>query len=88
MFPPPVSRISHISLSHLSNSRSCSLTLRPYSTAATDASNMPDAKIPKVLSVSYAWYELQQCEISPSVAPCAGGNVTKVRRPCCWVFFV
>ena len=49
---------------------------------------MPDAKIPKVLSVSYAWYELQQCEISPSVAPCAGGNVTKVRRPCCWVFFV
>ena len=23
-----------------------------------------------------SWYELQQCEISPSVAPCAGGNIT------------
>ncbi len=29
-------------------------------------------KYPSVMSISYAWYELDQCDISPSVAPCTG----------------
>ena len=28
--------------------------------------------LPNVLSISYAWYELDQCDISPNVAPCTG----------------
>jgi hypothetical protein len=35
-----------------------------------DISNQPDASLPHVLSMSYAWYELDQCDISPGVAPC------------------
>jgi tripeptidyl-peptidase-1 len=31
--------------------------------------------LPSVLSISYAWYELDQCDISPSVAPCQGQTV-------------
>jgi tripeptidyl-peptidase I len=31
--------------------------------------------IPAVLSISYAWYELDQCDISPGVAPCQGQTV-------------
>jgi subtilase family serine protease len=33
------------------------------------------AKTPAVFSISYAWYENDQCDISPSVAPCTGKPV-------------
>ncbi len=38
----------------------------------TTLSTVPDGKFPNVMSISYAWYELDQCDISPSVAPCTG----------------
>jgi tripeptidyl-peptidase I len=38
---------------------------------ATALSGMPDDQVPRVLSISYAWYELQQCHIS-AVGPCKG----------------
>jgi tripeptidyl-peptidase-1 len=34
-----------------------------------------DNKVPKVMSISYAWYEMDQCDISPGVAPCTGKPV-------------
>ena len=34
-----------------------------------------DNKVPKVMSISYAWYEMDQCDISPGVAPCKGKPV-------------
>lgn len=42
---------------------------------AQSLSTQPDAQLPKVLSMSYAWYELDQCDISPSVQPCTGVGV-------------
>jgi len=35
-------------------------------------STVKDGQFPYVMSISYAWYELDQCDISPSVAPCTG----------------
>lgn len=32
-------------------------------------------KVPDVMSISYAWYENDQCDISPGVAPCTGKPV-------------
>lgn len=47
----------------------------------TDISNTPDGSLPQVMSLSYAWYELDQCDISPGVAPCQGtGNVTETSK--------
>jgi tripeptidyl-peptidase-1 len=40
-----------------------------------DIANQPDAQLPNVLSISYAWWELDQCDISPGVAPCNGQPV-------------
>jgi subtilase family serine protease len=34
--------------------------------------SLADGKIPEVMSISYAWYELDQCDISPGVKPCTG----------------
>jgi len=39
---------------------------------ATTISSLPNGQFPNVMSISYAWYELDQCDISPSVAPCTG----------------
>jgi len=40
-----------------------------------DLNSQPAAQLPSVLSMSYAWYELDNCQISPNVAPCSGQPV-------------
>lgn len=39
---------------------------------ANQVLSMTNAQVPSVMSISYAWYELDQCDISPGVAPCTG----------------
>jgi tripeptidyl-peptidase-1 len=39
---------------------------------ATSLSNLTTAQMPSVFSMSYAWYEGDQCQISPSAPPCVG----------------